>query len=126
VLDFSEESQRHEAAPSLTATVGGALFRQVWLPLVQTGIVAKGDFVYLCLEPHSPFPCCWQTMFRLEVFRATLPGYQTRVHYGQVAAAAALSALPEVILAATEYRNILVRTFVRAVKAEELLWRVFS
>jgi multiple sugar transport system permease protein len=97
---FEDISPDIEAAAQLDGYSWWQVFLQVLLPLVKPGLVAAGLLCFIFAWNAFTFPLLLSDA-RAQTSTVVALRFlaSDTVHYGQVAAAAAISALPEVILA---------------------------
>jgi multiple sugar transport system permease protein len=96
---FEDISPDIEAAAQLDGYTWWQVFLRVLLPLVKPGLVAAGLLCFIFAWNSFTFPLLLSNNVQTSTVIALRYLASDTVHYGQVAAAAAISALPEVILA---------------------------
>jgi ABC-type sugar transport system, permease component len=96
---FEDISPDIEAAAQLDGYSWWRVFLQVLLPLVKPGLVAAGLLCFIFAWNAFTFPLLLSNNVQTSTVIALRYLASDTVHYGQVAAAAAISALPEVVLA---------------------------
>src|SRR6516162_8818734 len=96
---FEDLSKDMEAAAQLDGYSWWQVFFKMLLPLVKPGLVAAGLLCFIFAWNSFTFPLLLSNNVQTSTVIALRYLASDTVHYGQVAAAAAISALPEVILA---------------------------
>jgi multiple sugar transport system permease protein len=96
---FEDISPDIEAAAQLDGYTWWQVFLRVLLPLVKPGLVAASLLCFIFAWNSFTFPLLLSNNVQTSTVIALRYLASDTVHYGQVAAAAAISALPEVILA---------------------------